>query len=66
MWEDASAVWHALWHEYRPPRPVAADMSDMHTGSKSTPTEGSICDCEMMLLGKLFCLLSVVTSAQVT
>lgn len=29
-------------------------------------TAGSICDCEMMLLGKLFCRLSVVTSAHVT
>lgn len=30
------------------------------------PTEGRIWDCEMMLFGRLFCLLSVVTSAHVT
>lgn len=38
----------------------------MDTVTELAPTEGSIWDCEMMLLGKLFCLLSVVTSAHVT
>lgn len=36
------------------------------TDMAGAPTAGRIWDCEMMLLGKLFCLLSVVTSAQVT
>lgn len=36
------------------------------TRRKSSRTGGRICDWEMMLLGRLFCRLSVVISAQVT
>lgn len=34
--------------------------------NKNRLTGGRICDWEMMLLGRLFCRLSVVISAQVT
>lgn len=44
---------------------VSRGLRDGH-GRQGAPTAGRICDCEMMLLGRLFCLLSVVTCAHVT